>query len=154
MPFDLESLEAFLIRAKALTYASDGHLAAPSRKGAIDRIFQQGSFVYRDSLFDGQMAIGQEMVWFEDLPIWGENYYGQIHRPDVISPEMLDQILRRSMENMYHELRFLGAYRHEYEGYVYLDTNTGDMNQFQGLQEITKDGKQVFTMYYHGGSIT
>jgi hypothetical protein len=80
-------LEAFVVRAKSATYVGSGLRAQPSRLGSHDLTFASDQWRYRDSYFGGTDFLGQEAVWFRDEPVWAENYYGYILRPDLIDAE-------------------------------------------------------------------
>jgi Domain of unknown function (DUF5680) len=80
----LADLEAFVVRAKGSTYVGSGSTAESSRLGSHDLAFQSDEWLYRDSYFGGTDFLGQETVWFRAEPVWAENYYGYILRPDLI----------------------------------------------------------------------
>ena len=80
----LADLEAFVVRAKVSTYVGSGSTAESSRLGSHDFAFHSDEWLYRDSYFGGTDFLGQETVWFRAEPVWAENYYGYILRPDLI----------------------------------------------------------------------
>ena len=79
-----DSLNAFIVRAKAVTYVGGGGKVAPSRPGSHDLTFAGGDWSYRDSYFGGTDFLGQETVWLKGEPVWAMNYYGYILRPELI----------------------------------------------------------------------
>jgi hypothetical protein len=79
-----DSLDAFIVRAKAVTYVGGGVKVAPSRPGSHDLTFAGGDWSYRDSYFGGTDFLGQETVWLKGEPVWAMNYYGYILRPELI----------------------------------------------------------------------
>ena len=80
----LADLEAFVVRAKSATYVGSGLRAESSRLGSHDLTFERDDWLYRDSYFGGTDFLGQETVWFGEVPVWAENYYGYILRADLI----------------------------------------------------------------------
>ena len=75
---DLDELKDFIVRAKAATYVGDGKPAESSREGSIDLVFNKGDFSYLDSYFGGSDFVGEEVVYYQNVPVWGMNYYGSI----------------------------------------------------------------------------
>ena len=151
--FSLQQLEHFIVRAKAATYVGDGEKAESCRPGSHDLKFREGSFSYLDSYFGGTDFIGQEVVYYEDEPIWAMNYYGKILEPEKISAAEAGQIIKESLSRMYREGRFLGGFEHETGKGIYTDTSQGDPESFTGLEWITRENVRVYELRYHGGLI-
>ena len=55
----LERLEAFVITAKAATYAGNGKKVEPTRPGSIDLSYEDGDLLYRDSYFGTGDFLGE-----------------------------------------------------------------------------------------------
>lgn len=151
--FTLPQLEKFIVQAKAATYVGDGEKAESSRPGSHDLKFQQGDFSYLDSYFGGTDFIGEEVVYYEDVPVWVMNYYGKIIAPEKITAVETAQIIKESLSKMYQEERFLGDFEHSSENSRYFDTNQGDLASFTGKEWITRDGETVYELVYHGGLV-
>ena len=97
----LGDLEAFVVRAKSATYVGGGLTAQPSRLGSHDLKFASDQWRYRDSYFGGTDFLGQEAVWFREEPVWAENYYGYILRPDLIDAEKAGRTIKAALSAMY-----------------------------------------------------
>jgi hypothetical protein len=149
----LEQLEAFIVKAKAATYAGSGAPVESSRSGSIDLCFEEGDFSYRDSYFGGADFIGEEVVWHRRGPVWAMNYYGYILEPDKLSDEESGKVLKESLTALYREGRFLGGFRHQTALGLYVDTNEGDLTCFHGLEWTERDGERLYELRYHGGMI-
>lgn len=80
----LEKLSAFVVRAKAATYAGGGPRSLSYRPGSHDLQYHEAPFAYLDSHFGGADFIGQEVVFFEGRPVWAMNYYGRLLEPALI----------------------------------------------------------------------
>jgi hypothetical protein len=78
-------LNDFIVKAKAATYVGSGRESASCRPGSHDLQFRDGPFLYLDSYFGGANFIGEEVVYFEDKPVWAMNYYGRILVPEKIT---------------------------------------------------------------------
>ena len=149
----LQQLNHFIVRAKAATYVGDGKKTKSYRLGSHDLKFQEGPFSYLDSYFGGSDFIGQEVVYYENEPIWAMNYYGKIIEPEKITAAETGQIIKESLSLMYQEERFLGGFEHEAGKGIYTDTNQGELESFTGVEWITRENVRVYELLYHGGLI-
>ncbi len=151
--FTLEELTAFIVRAKAATYVGSGAPGPACRVGSHDLQFRSGDFAYLDSYFGGSDFIGEEVVYFEERPVWAMNYYGRIIEPTLISAAETGQIIKASLSALYRQGRFLGGFEYVMDGSAYTDTNTGDTASFAGQEWITRQDVKVYELVYHGGLI-
>ncbi len=122
----LRNLNAFIVRAKSVTYVGDGEHVPACRPGSHDLKFADGDWSYLDSYFGGRDFIGEEVVYYQGKPVWAMNYYGRILRPDLITPAQAGQVIKASLSKMYSEGRFLGGFEYQHEGFTYTDTNEGE----------------------------
>jgi len=150
---DLDALHAFIIAAKAATYVGDGQPVNPCREKSHDLGFSQGSFNYLDSYFGGQNFIGEEVVYLQNEPVWGMNYYGVVLKPEHITAAEAGGMIKASLSKMYAAGRFLGGWQHTQGSLVYYDTSNGDLAHFTGYEWIERDGNKVYELFYHGGLI-
>jgi hypothetical protein len=149
----LNHLHDFIVQAKKATYVGDGEETTSSRVGSHDLEFTQGAFRYLDSYFGGQDFIGQEVVYYEDKPVWAMNYYGKILMPKQITPAQTGAIIKESLSKLYQQGRFLGSFEHQVENYNYYDTSIGGVSAFSGREWITLNKEVVYELLYHGGLI-
>jgi hypothetical protein len=149
----LERLEAFIITAKAATYAGNGKKVEPTRPGSIDLSYEDGDLLYRDSYFGAGDFIGEEVVWYRGEPIWAMNYYGYILVPEELSPEESGKVIKESLTALYSEGRFLSGFKHQTSLGIYIDTNVGDVSNFHGLEWTERGGQRLYELRYHGGLI-
>ena len=92
--FDLTALHDFIVRAKSASYVGDGKPVAPCRTASHDLAYQEGAFAYLDSYFGGWDFIGEEVVYFDNLPVWAMNYYGRVLHPDRITAAQAGQVIK------------------------------------------------------------
>jgi len=151
--FSLQELNHFIVKAKAATYVGNGEKAESCRQRSHDLKFQEGPFSYLDSYFGGTDFIGQEVVYYENEPVWAMNYYGRIIEPEKISAAEAGQIIKESLSLMYQEGRFLGGFEHQTGNGVYTDTSQGGLESFMGKEWITRETVRVYELLYHGGLI-
>jgi hypothetical protein len=148
-----EQLAEFIVRAKAATYAGGGAPAISCRPGSHDLRFEDGPFAYIDSYFGGADFIGEEVIYYQDEPIWAMNYYGRILEPTLIQAAQAGRIIQASLSAMYREGRFLGGFQHAADEFTYFDTNDGDVCFFTGREWISRGDVHVYELVYHGGLI-
>ena len=151
--FSLEQLNNFIVRAKAATYVGDGANVTPCRPGSHDLKFKEGDFAYLDSYFGGADFLGQEVVYYQDKPVWAMNYYGRILVPERIRADEAGQIIKQSLSAMYKEGRFLGGFEYVAENGTYFDTSEGRVTSFTGREWIMRENRRVYELVYHGGLI-
>jgi hypothetical protein len=149
----LETLQSFIVRAKASCYVGNGEPAPSCRLGSHDLAFQNGKWSYLDSYFGGRDFIGEEVVYHDGQPVWSMNYYGRILLPDLITPAQAGLVIKVSLSRLYREDRFLGGFTWTEGEFVYFDTNDGDLTHYTGKETIVHDGKVAYELVYHGGLI-
>ena len=151
----------FLIEAKKQTYANGNvEKVESSRLGSSDYHYELDvygdKYIYHDTYFGGTKFMGEEVVYLNNtIPYWGMNYHG-VTLDDNLSEEAMDKSLRPALmqvglDNSVIPVR--GPSRYENEGYVYTFTVTGNLEDFEGLEEIYKDDKLIYKLNCHGGLI-
>ena len=153
MGFDLDELNAFIVRAKAATYVGDGEQVTPCRLGSHDLRFSDGEWAYHDSYFGGSDFIGEEVVYFDGKPVWAMNYYGRILRDDLLTGAQAGQMIKASLSAMYQAGRFLGGFEHVESDLTYVDTSEGNTDSFRGHEFIRRAQEMAYELVYHGGLI-
>jgi hypothetical protein len=150
---DLEKLHNFIVSAKAATYVGDGNQSESCREGSHDLLYEEGDYRYLDSYFGGSEFIGEEVVYYQNEPVWGMNYYGAVLDPQKITAVEAGAMIKTSLSHMYAEGRFLGGWQHSKGDLVYNDSSKGDLSHFTGYEWIEKDAIKVYELFYHGGLI-
>ena len=153
MGFDIEELNAFIVRAKSATYVGDGQQVASCRPGSHDLHFSEVKWDYPDSYFGGSDFIGEEVVYFTGKPVWAMNYYGRILRDDLLTAAQAGQMIKASLSRLYNQSRFLGGFEHVENDLTYVDTNEGNTDSFHGREFIYFAKKLAYELVYHGGLI-
>ena len=151
--FNNATLHDFIVKAKAKTYVAKGQKSLAYRPDSHDLQYQEEAFAYLDSYFGGSDFLGQEVVYFAGKAAWVMNYYGRILEPTLLNAEQAGQIIMESLSRLYENGRFLGGYEHQTDIGKYIDTNSGNVTSFQGMEWIEVDDKKVFELLYHGGLV-
>jgi hypothetical protein len=149
----IDDLNAFIVRAKARTYAGDGATRASSRRGSHDLGHDEGEWAYLDSYFGGTDFLGQEVVWRNGEPVWAMNYYGRILDPALIDAARAGAIIKEALSELYREDRFLGGFEWSTPHGIYRDASDGTAASFTGREGIFVDGVEAYRLDYCGGLI-
>ena len=141
----------FLIEAKKNTYAGDGKLSSSSRPASKDLSFQQGDYLYLDTYLGSMDFIGEEAVWHRQQPIWAMNYYGKMLTDDV--PDGFSHCLKGALLKAPVEAPFRGPARFQDGRFDYICQWEGNLDEFEGSEQILVDGKEIYRLVFHGGSL-
>lgn len=153
----IDELRAFLVKAKKGTYADATiEKVSSSRVGSSDYEYGDGKMYYHDTYFGGTRFIGEEVVYMkgQDKPFWGMNYYGNT-LDQSLSEEVMDQALRPALMKVGEDdvLPLRGPRRFVNGEYEYTFTVEGTLENFNGIEEIRKDGKLIYQLRCSGGYI-
>jgi len=153
--FPREALANFLLQAKRHTYASQGDAAtvAPLLSGTKQLEYRDGLFFYRDIYVGMAYFVGQEIVSYQDHPVWSMSYAGGV------APAIKD---RATIGAIYAFLRLTlrqGTVAQPYRGpavvregsYVYTNQSEGTPETFWGHEWITDHTQLVYALHYSGG---
>ncbi len=147
----------FLIEAKQQTYANENiEKVESSRKGSKDYEYTNGTFTYHDTYFGGIKFIGEEVIYSDSkIPIWAMNYYG-VTLDENLSEETMDMALRPALMKVGEDEKVLpvrGPSEFINGEYIYKFTSNGNIEDFEGIEEIYKSKKLIYRLKCHGGII-
>ncbi len=146
-------LEEFLIKAKVSSYASAGEREERILPdGCKELIFQESEFKYRDRYFGWNPFVGEEVVWQGDQIIWAMNYYGLVSN-EVVPAGQVYAFLQQAMNQVKEDRPFRGPRTLKQDDFEYRDENSGDLDQFTGIERILYQGSEIYCLYYHGGRV-
>ena len=149
----METILPFLVKAKKNCWAAGVIPVSSTRKNSKDLHFAEGEFKYLDSYFGSERFLGQEVVWMGKQEIWGMNYYG-FTVSNEISEGLFDAILRPAlMSGSGDNIPVRGPKEFVNGEWKYTFNTDGDLANFTGIEEISKNGKVVCRLHCHGGFI-
>lgn len=112
--------------------------------------------VYHDTYFGGIRFIGEEVIYrTSQIPKWGMNYYG-VTIDEKLSEEAIDKVLRPALMKVGEDNSVIpvrGPSKFENDGYIYTFKSNGEIENFNGIEEIHKGEKLIYRLYCHGGLI-
>jgi len=152
---DTQSLGRFLNDTNNSTYANKDAAKAPAtRPQSEDYHFEQGDFVYHDTYFGDRDFIGGEVVYKDNVPVWGMNYYGYILVPSVSEKTVYNFLREALMQEDAGVIPVRGPASHESNDWRYVNIPVGGLDRFTGKEEIYQGGVLVYRADYHGGFIS
>lgn len=138
----------FIVLAKQSTYASQNHKLSPLRKESHDYMFEDGEYQYYDSFFGSSCFSGQEVVYYNHKVCWSMNYYGRV-LDDHFSGDFLKEVLL----HVDKQKPYRGRDIYKKGEYVYVSSVVGDVNLFQGKEDIYYQSQKIYEGLFHGGVI-
>lgn len=149
-----DTLTKFLNEANKATYANkSAPKVAPSRLESEDYHFEQDGLIYHDTYFGGRDFIGEEIVYENEKPVWGANYFGFVLDEKVSEKDVYDFLRRALMQEYDDVIPVRGPAHFSADGKEYRFVVNGDLVNFSGTEEILFDGKVVYRCLIHGGFI-
>ncbi len=145
----------FLVEAKKQTYANENvKKVNSSRKCSFDYEYSNGKMTYHDTYFGGTKFIGEEVVYFDDVPIWAMNYYG-VTLNELLSEEAIDNALRPALMQVGKDdiLPLRGPKEYRNNEYKYTFEVNGNLDYFEGIETIYKNEEKIYVLKCHGGLI-
>lgn len=154
MQIDVETLTRFLSDANKSTYANKDAPKAPStRPRSDDYHFEDDNLIYHDTYFGARDFIGGEVVYKNEAPVWGMNYYGYVLAPSVSEKDIYNFLRRALMQEYTSVIPVRGPKSYESDGWRYTNIPNGELNRFTGKEEIYRGSELVYRADYHGGEI-
>lgn len=149
-------LVEFLVRAKKKTYAGEGKEISPQKLGFKELEYEEGEWYYRDSYTGFYQAPGQEVVYFQDKPVWAMAYGGGMRKDFHGDEDLAKQtfgFLKKCLSQVEKDEPFRGPREFSDGGFSYKMKIEGDVNDFSGEEKIFYKGKEVFKQRFIGGMI-
>lgn len=158
--YDLDEFFDFLrvsklrsIRRMAWLYAN--HKEEEPFKNEVQE-FRHGEFHMEENYLLGEPLSGQELIWFQDRPIWVMNYFGQsVEKEKPADPERIIEIMKLSAINL---LMIYGPggwfYYSKSDGYLYTVTKYGGINKMNNKGVIYYKDKPIYKFTCYGGTIS
>lgn len=148
-----QDLKKFLKEAKINTYAKSGEKGEKIFKDG-DKSFEykKKNLYYRDTYFGFDPFIGEEIIFYQQKPIWGMNYYGKtISKP--ISAKNIYLFLKEALKKTTTNQPFRGPSNFDYGNFKYVNNVDGKIEKFIGEEKIYYKKELVYVLNYHGGLV-
>lgn len=146
LPSDVDQIIDFRLEANRNTYAAFMNEVDSCRMDSHDFRFDKGEYSYYDTYVGGEQFAGEETVCRNGKAVYAMNYCGRVLH-ESFSGNFLKAALRASDKT----LPFRGPEFFQDGQYIYKAKVSGDVNWFQGYEEIFCDNEKVYECYFHGG---
>lgn len=148
----MDALIRFLHKANKNTFANpNAKKVASMRPQSQDYHFEDGDFIYHDTYFGSRDFIGEEIIYQNQKPLWGMNYFGFILDDDVTDKE-LGAFLEKSIMQEYDDIiPVRGPREFSENNWTYKFSVDGNLARFSGQEEISRDGRVVYKLFVRGG---
>lgn len=144
---EMRELALFRMEAAKNTYAAASGQCESSRPESHDFRFEENGWLYIDTYLGGEKFSGEEAVWKSGSPLWAMNYSGRVLNENF-SGDFLKSALRNCTE------QFPRGPRHFSAGeFLYKTEIQGEMEWFQGFEEIFFRDEKCYECHYHGGVV-
>lgn len=152
---DLNKLQEFVNKAGAATYAGGGEMEKiPEKPGFKELVYIEGDWNYRDSYIGFKRSRGMEVVRYQGTPVWSTTYGGGMIKGKEDLAEQTFSFLKKAMlakdKNTFSARGPLNFKDGDWE-YKYVQD--GDIEEFNGYEEVYYKGELVFFHRIIGGVI-
>lgn len=145
-----EEIKKFIIEAKRKTYAdpdSKPNILPDSRKQFL---IKNGQYKYLDTYAGSNPFSGEEIIYYQDKPIWIMNYYGLVLDPNTSSEDVY-AFLKKCLSNIPNDFPIRGPQIFEDGNFRYELKITGDLRYFYGKEDIYLNNRKIYELNLHGG---
>lgn len=138
----------FLVAAKKKTYAGKGAESQSIRPFSHDYEFSEGEYTYIDTYYGGEWFCGEETVWHKGKPIFSMNYCGR-----VLDKGFSGDFLKAVLLAVPLDKPFRGPKFYQERDSMYSCKVNGDIEWFQGFEEISLENVRVYEGFFHGSTL-
>lgn len=151
---DLKKLNEFLVNAHINGYASSGE---GGEKNLSDRSkeleYKEGLFFARDRYFGSNPFGGEEVVFYQQQPVWLMNYHGKVIKESVHVAEVYS-FLKEALKKVPNNRPYRGLDNFKSGNFEYRNKVEGTVEKFIGEEQIYYNEELVYILKYHGGLIS
>ncbi len=151
---DTKQLTDFLLKARTETYAGEKGKVSPALPGSKQLEYADGDWLYCDVYFVGNgRFMGLETVYHKEEPVWSMSYYGDFSK---MTEDEVDSMLRKALIENWQTARTWQEVEWEGDGFTYVcepDFEDGSIKKIAGREKITKNGEEVYYLFYAGALI-
>lgn len=149
---DKKKLTDFILNARTKTYAGNVGEVEALLTGSKQFEYSDGEWLYRDIYNQGNgKFVGLETIYYQGKPVWSMSYYGNFEK---MTEEGADAVLRKALIDNWDKVRLGNNVTYKMDdGFVYKNQGSGSIDEVEGSEEITQNGKVMYYFYYAGAFI-
>jgi len=148
-----KALCAFLVIAKINTFASENSRIISKNTLSKNYLYVDGAFRYEDQYYGEYVDVGQETVWYLNVPVWAMTYRGGIHKECYSEKTEAFGFLKEALKKPEEKFPTRGPRNLIIAPYHYINLPEGDILNFSGKEIVTKNQKEICFRSYLGGII-
>ncbi len=150
----IAELTNFLHKANKNTFANANIQKAQSlRPGSLDYHFEDGDFAYHDTYFGNRDFIGEEIVYYNQKPLWGMNYFGFMLDESITTKELGNFLEKAIMQEYSDIIPVRGPKKFVENTWAYTLSVDGGLDRFSGIEKISHNDKVAYHLHIQGGFI-
>lgn len=142
---EIDKLIEFRLEANRNTYAAFSNEVSSTRFDSHDFRYEEGEYSYYDTYVGGEQFAGEEAIWKNGRAVYAMNYAGR-----VLGIGFSGNFLKEALRAADKTLPFRGPEYFKSGEFIYKTTVSGDINWFQGYEEIFLGNDKVYECFYHG----
>ncbi len=147
-----KQLIEFLQRAKQATFASKTAEPTKTKDNGSEYTYEERPFLYKDKYFGYFTDTGQEIIWYNGIPVWSMSYRGGMLQHEELSGRCFS-FLKRCLQKLPPEFPARGPKIYEEGDFKYENEWEGNINSFFGTEKIFWKEEQIYFRNYLGGVI-
>ena len=151
---DIKELADFLTEANKSTYANkDASKTISQRLKSKDYHFKKGNLIYHDTYFGERNFIGEGIIYKDQNPVWGANYFAFVLNEEVAEKNVYGFLRKALMQEYDGIIPVRGPKKFSDGEWNYQFSAKGNLENFSGQEEILLNMKIVYRCLIHGGFI-
>lgn len=149
-----QQLAEFLVQAKRATYAAqqDNATVAALLPASRQLEYELGGVLYRDIYFGSAFFVGQETVYENDQPTWAMSYAGGMTDAQADAGAVYS-FLRHALRQIEAASPFRGPGLIRGDDFQYTSQTNGTLDNFWGIERISRKRGVLYELRYHGGRL-
>lgn len=150
---NLEDLKQYLITISKSGYATnDEKNWIKEADGSTTIVNNDWLWSMHDNFFGGEPYGGREVIFYERKPVWIMVYYGKVNE-EIENHGEVYSFLQKSLKNTDPDFPLRGPKLFFGGGMQYINHWKGNIDEFEGKEQIVKDGKEIYSASYRGGLV-
>lgn len=140
-----DELINFLVLAKKNTYANKTNEVEILDENTFKYQYIKDNYKYIDTYYGSTSFVGNEVVYLSDVAIFALNYSGI-----VLDDNFNSNFLKEALLKVDSKMPYRGPKLYSNNEYTYICKVNGDIDYFEGYEEIYYKDIKVYQLYFNG----
>lgn len=153
--FTIEELKKFIFAPSNSYFSGNTKFEDhPERAGFFEIVAKEGEWEYRDSFVGHIRSRGMEVVRYKGQPVWTSAYGGGMTKGQEGLADQTFEFLKQAVQSKSENSdSFRGPEIFKNGNWIYSYRQEGDVEEFNGYEEIQYNGQVVFFHKIIGGTV-